>query len=90
VTPQARYAEKHKSLGLCKYCASIASNGNVCKYHANYNKGMLQQVRDRRKARGNCPRCGHPLHEEMDEGNVVCITCIVQATVRKSTYRLAG
>ena len=50
-----------KKLGnACKRCGSDSGDKSYCKIHASENARYTKELRDRRKAAGQCLRCGVP------------------------------
>ncbi len=89
--PKKELYYKRKKAGLCVNCGVDAlplharcSNclHKAVRYQADYASNKRERLamvardnRARHKANGECPKCGVPLDEDMDEGRVNCVNC---------------
>lgn len=84
------YEQRHRDAGLCVKCNQKATHGGLCQVHLDKKHRNMKDWRRKKKESGECPRCGLPLHEEMDAECVACLTCRTISSERIQNYRLAG
>jgi hypothetical protein len=73
-----KYRGKKASLGLCFYygCNEPAiPHRRYCEKHTNQKAVKAEELYNKRIEENKCPRCGCPLHFDMDQGYITCLNC---------------
>jgi hypothetical protein len=71
-----QFARDHIAKGLCIKCCRKAVPGiQLCEHHRELKKQHFKRCRERRRGLRLCTRCTLPLHEEMDQGYINCVSC---------------
>jgi len=73
-----KYRGKKAFLGLCFYygCNEPAiPHRRYCEKHTNQKAVKAEELYNKRVGENKCPRCGCPLHSDMDQGYICCLNC---------------
>jgi len=73
-----KYRGKKAFLGLCFYygCNEPAiPHRRYCEKHTNQKAVKAEELYNKRVGENKCPRCGTPLHSDMDQGYITCLNC---------------
>jgi uncharacterized Zn finger protein (UPF0148 family) len=73
-----KYRGKKAFLGLCFYygCNEPAiPHRRYCEKHTNQKAVKAEELYNKRVGENKCPRCGTPLHSDMDQGYICCLNC---------------
>lgn len=79
-----RYYQKHRELGLCRYCAEKVEPGTgMCIKHLH----CAQKRKDVYRETGRCPKCSRPVPQEPGYEAVYCPYCRDTAIQSKLLWR---
>lgn len=70
---QDKYRQKHRELGLCRYCPNPTVAGNTLCHRCRETERKASMERDKRRRRMKlCINCGHPLCLDEIRQGFVC------------------